>query len=521
MWKKVVAPVFLVSFFWILFSGGTTYYRRELLEYRGRVLTENMSSIRASGEMLEFLWKMEATFLNLLDDKAPSGRDAVAEIEADFEQSLLAAEQAAFTEAEKPLARSIRELFQEYRDYVDQSLAQLPESQLQSDATAQRSAQLAHSVAKPCSKLLRLNEELMAQAVETRSNLEDALNTIRLIFLVIGPMVGIFIGMRIATSLQHSISQISVTLRDASGELDQEVGRVEVSPTFDDGDLSALNHQVQLISTRIRQIVTELQVSRQKTVVAERLAVVGELAAGVAHEIRNPLTAVKLLVQTAPKRNAECVLNERHVEVILQEVSRMEETIQGLLDYAGPPRTNRVRHDLCDTIHRALNLVEGRALHAGVAVVSRLAPDPLPIDADPEQIHQVFVNLLINGIESMPSAGTLEVSAGVCDGDRGRCVVIVADHGVGIPSDRLSRIFDPFVTTKERGTGLGLAVSRRIVQEHGGTITASNRPDGGTIFSVELPLDRSCSSHKNDPHYRHQLVVRTGEVGDEPPKSEE
>jgi signal transduction histidine kinase len=178
----------------------------------------------------------------------------------------------------------------------------------------------------------------------------------------------------------------------------------------------------------------------------------------------------------------------------------MEETIQGLLDFARPPQLHRVQHDLRETVRRALNLVEGRAIHEGVAVVSRLSPIPLIIDADPEQIHQVFVNLLINGIESMQPSGTLDVTAAVSECDPRRCQVIFADRGGGIPMERLSRIFDPFVTTKERGTGLGLAISRRIVREHGGSIIASNRPEGGAAFTVELPLVRplpSLESHQN------------------------
>jgi two-component system, NtrC family, sensor histidine kinase HydH len=110
------------------------------------------------------------------------------------------------------------------------------------------------------------------------------------------------------------------------------------------------------------------------------------------------------------------------------------------------------------------------------------------VEGDPEQLHQVFVNLLINGIDVAGDGGELHVSVEVGPPSPQTCRVIVRDSGSGIPSAVLERIFEPFVTTKERGTGLGLAISRRIVQEHGGTLTAANPSRGGAVFTVELPL---------------------------------
>lgn len=487
MWKKVVAPVVLVSLLWLVVSGATTYYIHWLSDSHTRILTENVASIRAAGVMQEALWKLQAVFLDVVEDDAPDRGD-FQEFEARFERSLVTAEQTAKTVKERTLVGSIRTRFSEYQDLIHRGLARDPLARAQAGAVADRSTQMARRVAEPCTELLQLNERLMTESVAHRTGLENMLNLARLAFLVAGPAVGIYVGLRIARSLHHSISQISVTLKDASGELDHEVGSVEFSPVADSGDLPDLNRQVQAISTRIRQVLVELQKARHEAELSERLAVVGELAAGVAHELRNPLTSVKLLIQTAPADNLGIHLQERQSHVILQEILRMEETIQGLLDFARPPQLNRVRHDLRDTVRRALNLVEGRAIHEEVALISRLPADPLIVNADPEQLHQVFVNLLINGIESMQHSGTLDVTAGLSARDGRTCQVVVGDRGGGIPQERLTRIFEPFITTKERGTGLGLAVSQRIVREHGGTITATNRPEGGAVFTVELPL---------------------------------
>jgi len=221
---------------------------------------------------------------------------------------------------------------------------------------------------------------------------------------------------------------------------------------------------------------------------AERLAAVGELAAGVAHELRNPLTSVKLLIQTATERPAERPLSEQQLHVMLEQIVRMENTIQGLLDFARPPEMHRVRHDLRDTLRRALNLVEGRARQQDVVLHEDFAPASVVFEGDPEQLHQVFVNLLLNGIEAMPQGGELQVVIRGPEDLEGICQVTVRDSGSGIPPAIMARMFEPFVTGKEGGTGLGLPISQRIVKQHGGRLIAANREDAGAVFSVELPV---------------------------------
>jgi signal transduction histidine kinase len=262
------------------------------------------------------------------------------------------------------------------------------------------------------------------------------------------------------------------------------VGRVEVHTS---DDLPALQDQVQLVSSRIKQVVEQLQQARRETMRADRLAAIGELAAGVAHELRNPLTSVKLLIQTATHRPAERPLSEPQLHVILEQVIRMENTIQGLLDFARPPEMHQVRHDLRDTLRRARNLVEGRARQQGIVIREESSPAPVLVDGDPEQLHQVFVNLLLNGMDAMPQGGELGVTIQGQEGSDGGCRFIVCDSGMGIPSDIMERMFEPFVTSKEHGTGLGLAISHRIVMQHGGKLTAANREAGGAVFTVELP----------------------------------
>jgi signal transduction histidine kinase len=193
------------------------------------------------------------------------------------------------------------------------------------------------------------------------------------------------------------------------------------------------------------------------------------------------------MIQAAAKSPADRPLSARQLSAIQEQIIRMEKTIQGLLDYAKPPEMHQVRHDLRDTLRRALNLVEGHARQANVAVREDFCHVPVPVEGDPAQLHQVFVNLLLNGIEAMPGGGELGVAVQDAALPDGCCQVTVRDSGSGIAENILERMFEPFVTSKERGTGLGLAISRRIVQQHGGKLMAANRRECGAVFRVELP----------------------------------
>jgi signal transduction histidine kinase len=139
-------------------------------------------------------------------------------------------------------------------------------------------------------------------------------------------------------------------------------------------------------------------------------------------------------------------------------------------------------------VHRAVNLLDGRARQHRVRICEHFSATPQIINGDPEQVHQVLVNLLVNGIEALPDGGELRVEVGRDEQSSDSCRVVISDSGPGIPADVLPRLFDPFVTTKKDGTGLGLAISRRIIDEHAGTIEAENCAGGGARFTVRLPF---------------------------------
>jgi two-component system sensor histidine kinase HydH len=485
MWKKVVAPTVLVSLLWIAVGGATIWYVDWLYESHTRVLSENVASIRAAAAMHDVLWKMQILVMQAGISPKEQALNTLTDLEKAFENNLLTAETSAFTAEELTVVKAIRQQFDLYCEHIQRRLqAESREEPKKEAKLSDETITLGRAVAQPCQQLLVLNEQLLTDSVQRSSRLMNFVNFIRFVFLIAGPAVGIVCGFWVARGLHRTVSEISVTLRDAAGELEHEMGFVKISPS---GDLPGLQEQVQVISTQIREVMERLNAARRETILAERLAAVGELAAGVAHELRNPLTSIKLLIQTADQRRPGA-LADKKIQVIQEEIHRMERTIQGLLDFARPPQLRRVRHDLRNTIQRAINLVDGRAKQQGVTVNISTPAAPLIIEGDPEQLHQLFVNLLLNGIDSMQGGGLLSVRLEEGVPGKDYCRLTVADSGQGIPPAILDRIFDPFVTGKEGGTGLGLAITRRIVDLHRGKIYAKNQTDCGAVFTVELPV---------------------------------
>ncbi len=235
----------------------------------------------------------------------------------------------------------------------------------------------------------------------------------------------------------------------------------------------------------------QIQYGTEQLWQAGKLAAVGEMAACVAHELNNPLTAIMLwtekLLFDLPKDDPK----RAGIEIIDQETARMARLVRDLLQSCrrGPPL--RADVTLADEVNGTLELVQHVLKKAGVAVVREFDPGAPTIQADRQQLRQVFLNLISNAIDAMPGGGTLTLRVGpVEDAEtpRGSAWVEVADTGHGIPPDLLPRAMEPFFTTRPegRGTGLGLSICRRIVAEHGGTIRIRSTVDVGTSVRVIL-----------------------------------
>ena len=248
------------------------------------------------------------------------------------------------------------------------------------------------------------------------------------------------------------------------------------------------------VSERVRADEA-LQRSRQ-------LALAGEMAAGLAHEIKNPLAGIKVSIEIL---GAELELNEEDREVfvrVIQEVNRIETLLKNLLSYARPAKPQFERVDLnlllgnavknAQLVLKSPNYANERSKQ--ISFLTELDPGLPAVAADAAQLQQVFLNLLLNGIEAIAEAGTITVTSGL-DG-AGNIRVAVADSGKGFDEAGLAKAFQPFYTTKSKGSGLGLAISKRLIEQHHGQVELASRPGEGAVFTVTLPMNQQAEVHE-------------------------
>ncbi|MBI9084660.1 MAG: PAS domain-containing protein [Desulfobacterales bacterium] len=233
--------------------------------------------------------------------------------------------------------------------------------------------------------------------------------------------------------------------------------------------------------------LTEVHALRREIARSQRLASIGSLAAGVAHEIRNPLSSIKGFATYFQERYKDVDADRDTAAIMIQEVDRLNRVVGQLLELSRPVDIARQPIQIDVLVARSLALIEARAKEDGIRI-ERDIPVPSPeIRLDADRMQQVLLNLFLNAMDAMEIGGTLKVSVGI---DRDRHLEIrVADTGHGIAPDRQQQIFDPYFTTKPTGTGLGLAIVHNIMEAHQGQIAVESRPGGGTVTTLRLPMD--------------------------------
>jgi hypothetical protein len=317
---------------------------------------------------------------------------------------------------------------------------------------------------------------------------------VALLMLLIVADVGVFIA----------FGRYLVT-RLVTGPMDR---LVEATEAVADGELarrapSAGTREFDRLAGSVNRMTERLLDAQGLLVRAEKLASVGRLAAGVAHEVGNPLSAIDNYLEVLRRRGADPEL----VSAIERESDRIDVIVRSLLEYARPSAAPRERLDLASVVEGAVGLLESQGALRGVALTRSAARALPPVRGDRAALEQVFVNLLLNAVDAAGSGGRIAVrTAPARAGDRGRVpvggghggldgrgagavAVIVEDSGPGVAPAVRDRIFDPFFTTKEpgRGTGLGLAIVQRIVHDHGGRVDVATGELGGAGFTVTLP----------------------------------
>ncbi len=289
---------------------------------------------------------------------------------------------------------------------------------------------------------------------------------------------------------------LSLVLSGPMAELQDKIQRVRngdlnVTVSFADrtDDIGRLGRNFNQMVAQLRESIAEIerlhntQMSR-----AEHLATLGELAAGLAHEIRNPLAGIAGVIDIIGRDLPETSPARQVLKDVKQEVMRVNRIVTDLLETARPKPPEIRPADLNATAEHAVIFARQQALSKPVKVELHKSDGQLLVEHDTGQIHQVLLNLMLNAIQAIDGPGQVDVDVHTRDGV---AVVGVSDTGKGIDPEHLPNIFRPFYTTKGHGTGLGLSLARRIVEDHGGRITVQSEVGRGSTFEVQLPLKRT------------------------------
>ncbi len=312
--------------------------------------------------------------------------------------------------------------------------------------------------------------------------------------LIVAFLAGTIFSMYFIKSITGPIAELlSATRKIKSGKLQY---RIE----------EQLKDEFSELAASFNEMAVSLQEQYAKLQQTERLAVVGELAAGMAHEIKNPMAGIKVSMEVLsqdsplPPEDKEVLLR------VINEIDRITAMLKGLLNYARPPKPKMITMDVNQVLGVTMKSAQysvrspkykTKAPKSQIEFISDLDPELPQIVADPDQLQQIFLNLILNAVDSLYTLSdrqgiitiqTLQLSDALVQ-------ISISDNGRGIDSKSLEDVFKPFFTTKSQGTGLGLAICRRLVEQHNGSITVANNPDGiGVTFTLIFPIEEKSSS---------------------------
>lgn len=496
MWlrNRITLYFAAIALLLIILGASGAWYVLRLQRLNSQILDINVSSIRAAEEteivVLEMRYELDRFLLT--QDRGYLARalekERAVESWVDRARGLSASERGKFLVA--GIHRGLDEFFTRLRQEID-----TPGESGSTDAVKHLVEDiLTAQVLANAHQYLDLNEERLQESNQQNKAMAERLALALLLLGTCGAIAGLIAGYGIARGISRSAFQLSVPIRDVAGKLNEVVGPIDITA---DPSLEDLETVLQTVSAKVGAVVEQLHARHLEVVRADQLAALGQLAAGLAHELRNPLMCMKTLVQSSRRRGAAAHLDSRDLGVLNEEIKRLDDLLQAFVDFARPAKPEPQDVDLAHVVRQTVAFISRKAELREVTIECRLPVEPVVAQADAAQLRQVVLNLLLNALDALPNGGKVWVDAtpGANDetnvdseGRRQPYVCLrVADNGQGLPTEERSRICEPFFSTKDTGLGLGLAISQRIIDAHGGELVALDREEGGAIFEIHLP----------------------------------
>lgn len=462
---------------------------RHFETFQETLIAENLQSVKAAEELeIALLEQRGYVSAFILDEGNDSWLDQLKEKRINFDKWLDHALDSAHSDAEREILVELDRVQDEYarrrQDVV---------SVFEAGNTAEAKHILLHDVAELyqrcyelCEKFISTNEKYVddnSSQVRTRvKNLTTGVTITLIATLSLGSVLlwlffnGVLIPLR----------RLARTARSAAGEVAFD------SPSDRVDDLRELRRYMGFLMTDVVETRSDLADSRRQLAHAERLASVGRLAASVAHEIRNPLTSIKMWLYSLRRGIGPDEDLRQKVDIVSHEINRLEDIVRSFLEFSRPQKLTPAKDSLERIIGQVIELAALRLEEHEITVDTPNLSGFPAIWVDAEQLSQVFLNLLNNAIDAMPNGGTLQI---LCEtamrGGRPMLAVRVQDSGPGMPQDVQDRIFEPFFTTKPEGTGLGLVIAASVMARHGGALALESSDSSGTRWVVWIPMASS------------------------------
>lgn len=472
----ILTPLVLIT----LVGGAVMiWYTYQMEGILSDVIDRNVAALQAAEALENALVNQKGFVTYYFLDGDPEWLRQLDEYRRIFEKRLHEVRSLAEDQRQRSAINQIESQYIQYITEKDQVIAHYKAGEREAGARLHR------AVRQRFSKTLQLCEEykaLHAKGVqEERQRSHARAEQIR-ILAGSAITVVLFLGILLAFFL---VTYILMPVRRLAMDADREGGASKAGD-----EVKALDQTVRGLIKDMDHTRSELERSREHLLQAEKMALVGKLAAGVAHSIRNPLTSVKMRLFSLGRSLDLTSIQKEDFYVISEEIRHIDTIVQNFLEFSRPPKLKMQRISPSDIVDMALQLLKHRLESYGVEIALRRQRVLSAVMADPEQLKEVLVNIIVNACESMEGDGLIEIfeeeghTAAL-----GRVVVLkLKDNGPGIPEAIRDRIFQPFFTTKEEGSGLGLSIAARIVEEHGAWLDLISKEGEGSTFVITIPI---------------------------------
>jgi signal transduction histidine kinase len=442
------------------------------------LVDQNLASFQAAEELETTLLRQKGFLTYYYLDGNPEWLTQLESYHKAFLAGLNKARKSAHTEAMAEILQQIDSHYQNYLRMRERVITLYQTNQREQGASLhQELRQQFKQIYQFCERYKLIQEYAIVRAKSESQLRAKFLNRLAMTAMLSVACLGLLLAYILVKQILGPIRQLAL-----------EASR-EGSDLLLPDEIKALSRRVHSLMENVDQAQSQLERSHEQIIQSEKLALVGKLAAGVAHSIRNPLTSVKMRLFSLGRSLELSPLQAEDLQVISEEIRHIDTIVRHFLEFSRPPKLKMQKVSLSDVVDAALTLLHQRLESYGVKVVLQRSERLPETWADPEQLKEMLVNLLLNACDAMGrGAITLHEGKGQLP-QLGRTAFLkVGDTGPGVPASIQGEIFQPFFSTKEEGTGLGLSIAARIIAEHGGWIDLISREGEGATFLITLPI---------------------------------